>query len=298
MPGANGDNEHQKGGTVMSEAAGLPDAARQRLQTSPRTSDLSVDELALLETLDVEPLGLVFGSSIYHVGWQRARLFENQELPTLSQAMHTARSLAVERLEAEAAEIDADGVIAVRLVIQQYAWGPDLLEFIAAGTAIRSRGERLRPAHGRPFASNLSGQDFWKLRRYGYRPAGLAFGCCVYHVAHLGLTKWVQQVGRNAEMKAFTQATYSARELAMQRMGEEAREAGGDLVVAVALSEGSWTWDTNVIEYAAVGTAVARDAQRPELPVPQLVVGMQSGLGATASLGRFPSPPATGPGRG
>ncbi len=62
----------------MSEAAGIPEAARQRLQTSPRTSDLSVDELALLETLDIEPLGLVFGSSIYHVGWQRARLFESK----------------------------------------------------------------------------------------------------------------------------------------------------------------------------------------------------------------------------
>lgn len=281
----------------MSEAAGIPDAARQRLQNGPRTSDLSVDELALMEGLDIEPLGLVFGSSIYHVGWQRARLFENQELPVLSQAMHSARSLAVERLEAEASELDADGVIAVRMVIQQYAWGPDLLEFLAVGTAVRGRGERLRPSHGRPFASNLSGQDFWKLRRYGYRPTGLAFGCCVYHVAHLGLSKWVQQVGRNAEMEAFTQATYSAREVAMERLGEEARETGGDLVVAVTLSEGSWGWDANVIEYAAVGTAVVREAQRPELPVPQLVVGMQSGLGATASLGRFPPaspPPGTG----
>lgn len=282
----------------MPPADGLPDAARQRLQKGPRTTDLSVDELALLQTLDIEPLGLVLGSSIYHVGWQRARLFENQELPLLSQAMHTARTLAVTRLEAEAAALDADGIVGVRLVIQPYAWGPDLLEFLAAGTAVRSRGERLRPAGGRPFASNLSGQDFWKLRRYGYRPTGLAFGCCVYHVAHLGLSRWVQQVGRNAEMEAFTQATYSARELAMERMGEEARACGGDLVVGVGINEGSWTWDTNVIEFAAVGTAVVRDAQPPELPVPQLVVGMHSGLGATANLGRFPAPPAGGPARG
>ncbi len=283
----------------LPERTGLPEAAQERLRTSPRTSDLSVDELALLESLEVDPLGVVFGSSMYHVGWQRTRLLENRELDVLSQAMHTARDLAVQRLEAEAAELGADGVVGVRLVAQQNAWGPGLLEFLAVGTAVRARTTRLLPPSGRPFASNLSGQDFWKLRRYGYRPVGLAFGCCVYHVAHLGLAKWVQQVGRNAEMEAFTQATYSAREWAMQRMGAQAREAGGELVVGVALSEGSWNWDPNVIEFAALGTAVQREAERPELPVPQLVLGMQAGAGAAAALGqlRGVTPPSGEPGR-
>lgn len=279
----------------MPDEPTLPEAAHARLHQVTRTTDLSVDELALLETLGMEPLGLVFGSSIYHVGWQRARLFENQELATLSQAMHAARSLAVERLEAEAAELDADGVIGMRMVIQRYTWGPGLLEFLAVGTAIRSSGERVRPAHGRPFASNLSGQDFWKLRRYGYRPVGLAFGCCVYHVAHQGLSKWAQQVGRNAEMEAFTQATYSAREIAMERMGSEARQVGGELVVGVSLTEGSWGWDPNVIEYAVIGTAVVREPERPTLPTPQLVVSMQGTSGATAGLGQIlPGSPAAG----
>ena len=264
---------------------GLPEAAQQRLRQGPRTTDLSVDELALLETLGMEPLGVCFGSSIYHVGWQRARLFDNQELPTLSQAMHSARSLAVARLEAEAAELDADGVIGTRLVIQRYTWGPGLLEFLAVGTAVRGTAERLRPANAKPFASNLSGQDFWKLRRYGYRPVGLAFGCCVYHVAHLGLSKWMQQVGRNAEMESFTQATYSAREIAMERMGAEARAVGGDLVTGVSLTEGSWGWDANVIEYAVIGTAVVREQERPSLPTPQVVVSLQSSSGAAAGLG-------------
>lgn len=268
-------------------APGIPEAAERRLHQSPRTTDLSVDELALLETLEMEPLGVCFGSSIYHVGWQRARLFENQELPTLSQAMHSARALAVARLEAEAAELDADGVIGTRLVIQRYTWGPELLEFLAVGTAIRGTSERLRPASGKPFASNLNGQDFWKLRRYGYRPVGLAFGCCVYHVAHLGLSKWVQQVGRNAEMDAFTQATYTAREIAMDRMGAEARGAGGDMVTGVSLTEGSWGWDANVIEYAVIGTAVVREANRPPIPTPQLVVSLQGGGGAAAGLGQI-----------
>ncbi len=274
--------------------------ARQRLSEGPVTSDLSVDELGLLETLGQRPLGLAMGSSIYHVGWQRARVAENTELTVLSQAMHTARERAIERMLAEAGELGAEGIVGVRLTLAQPAWGAGLVEFMAVGTAIGAadggKSETGRP----PFASNLSGQDFWKLRRYGYRPVGLAFGCCVYHVAHLGLQKWLQQVGRNAEMESFTQATYAARELAMARMGADARAAGGDLVVAVSLSEGTWGWDANVIEFSCLGTAVARDAQRPDPPQPQLVLGMQAGPGAGSYLGTAPdlssrAPGASGP---
>ncbi len=274
------------GVVVMASEPTLPAEARSRLGQSTRTTDLSIDELALLESLGIEPLGLVLGSSIYHVGWQRARLFENQELTVLSQAMHTARSLALERMEAEARQLDADGVVATRLLIQRYTWGEGLAEFLAVGTAVRGGAKRLRPAHGRPFVSNLSGQDFWKLRRSGYLPVGIAFGCCVYHIAHLGLSKWMQQVGRNAEMEAFTQGTYSARELAMERMGAEARQVGGELVVGVALSEGSWGWDANVIEYAAIGTAVVRETDHPTLEPPALVVAVQGGPNG-AGLGQL-----------
>jgi uncharacterized protein YbjQ (UPF0145 family) len=264
----------------------------ERLAQGPVTSDLSVDELSLLDALGAAPLGLVLGSSIYHVGWQRARLMENMELPTLSQAMHTARELAVERMEAEAAACGADGVVGVRLVLQRPAWGEGLVEFVAVGTAIGTADHHLRPASGRPFASALSGQDFWKLRRAGYRPVGLAFGCCVYHVAHLGLAKWVQQIGRNAEMEAFTQATYSARENAMARMGAQARAAGGELVVGVRLTEGTWGWDANVIEFAALGTAAVREAGRPTIPEPQLVMPMEASAGAVLPV--LPPPPPAG----
>jgi uncharacterized protein YbjQ (UPF0145 family) len=204
-------------------------------------------------------------------------------------------------MEAEAQALGAAGVVGVRLNLQQPSWGAGLIEFMAVGTAIGPLEARAAANPGRPFASTLSGQDFWKLRRYGYRPVGLAFGCCVYHVAHLGLTRWIQQVGRNAEMEAFTQATYDARERAMARMGEEARAAGGQLVVGVALDEGTWGWDANVIEFAAMGTAVVREAERPALPEPQLVLGMQAGPGSGTSLGgsgatRAPGAAAVPPG--
>ena len=48
-------------------------ASRRRGRARPATiftSDLSVNELALLGQAGYEPLGQVMGSSVYHVGWQ------------------------------------------------------------------------------------------------------------------------------------------------------------------------------------------------------------------------------------
>ena len=152
------------------------------------TSDLSVNEFLLVKQAGFEPLGLVLGSSIYHIGFQQANWNQNQEMGVLTQAMYHARELAMTRMEEEADQLGADGVVGVRLNIGRYEWGADLAEFIAIGTAVRHReGELHRAPNGRPFTSDLSGQDFSTLLRAGYRPVGLVMGNCVYHVAHQGL---------------------------------------------------------------------------------------------------------------
>src|SRR6476619_3671476 len=101
------------------------------------TSDLSVDEFMLVRKAGFEPLGLVIGSSIYHIGYQRGSFNQNMELNVLSQAMYHARELAMSRMEAEADILGADGIVGVRLDVGRYEWGESLAEFIAVGTAVR-----------------------------------------------------------------------------------------------------------------------------------------------------------------
>src|ERR1700694_1313104 len=101
-------------------------------------SDLSVSEYALLGEAGFEPLGFVIGSSIYHVGIQVARGAQNTELTVLTQAMYNAPGLAMSRMRAEADPLGADGIVGVNLSMQMYAWGADLLEFVASGTAVRA----------------------------------------------------------------------------------------------------------------------------------------------------------------
>jgi uncharacterized protein YbjQ (UPF0145 family) len=262
---------------------GIPESGRQRMarmrQDAERgffTSDLSVNEFLLVKEAGFEPLGLVLGSSIYHIGFQQASWNRNQEMAVLTQAMYHARELAMTRMEEEADQLGSDGVVGVRLEIGRYDWGADLAEFIAVGTAVKHReGVLHRAPNGRPFTSDLSGQDFATLLRAGYRPVGLTMGNCVYHVARQGMMQTLRQAGRNVEQPNFTQALYEARELAMERMQNEADELQAEGIVGARIIERSHGWGSHVIEFFAIGTSVVSTSDQHIIEKPALVLPLQ-----------------------
>src|SRR5580698_3760311 len=252
------------------DAAGVPhDAMRRLSELQPGragaifTSDLSVNEFLLVREVGFRPLGLVLGSSIYHVGLQVARWGKSQELDVLSQAMYHARELAMTRMEAEAQSLGADGVVGVRLEVELKEFGADIAEFIAIGTAVKAEPgaggggvTEWKNNKGLPFTSDLSGQDFWTLIRAGYAPLGLVMGTCVYHVAHQKFGSKIGNIGKNVEIEQFTQALYDARELAMSRMQAEAEALHAEGIVGVQLRQHSHTWGSHTTEFFAIGTAV------------------------------------------
>lgn len=263
------------------QGSDLPVHARERLNSMRGdakhrglfTSDLSVNEFLLVREAGFDPVGLVIGSSIYHIGFQFVGWRQNQEVNVLSQAMYHARELAMTRMEEEANALGADGIVGVRLEVTRHEWGQSLAEFVAIGTAIRSRsGESFRNAHGMPFTSDLSGQDFWTLLQTGYRPVGMVMGSCVYHVAQQGLGQWMRQMGQNVEMANYTQALYDARELAMERMQDEAVSLNAQGIVGTQINERSHGWGSHVIEFFAVGTAVIPITPDHQVPPPALTL--------------------------
>ena len=261
--------------------AGLPEAARKRLfmmkggdgQRPLFTSDLSVNEFLLVREAGFDPVGLVMGSSIYHIGFQFSGAFQSQEMTVLTQALYQARELAMTRMEEEADLLGADGIVGVRLVVNRTGWGEDMAEFIAVGTAIKHRqGDHYRTVHNRPFTSDLSGQDFWTLLRSGYRPVSLVMGTCVYHIAKQGMLQALSRAGRNVEMTNYTQGLYDARELALTRMLAEAESDQAEGIVGASVSESNYGWGSHVIEYFAIGTAIVSISQDHQIPTPQLVL--------------------------
>jgi uncharacterized protein YbjQ (UPF0145 family) len=258
----------------------LPKDADHRLQELTHgffTSDLSVNEFLLVKETGFHPLGFVMGSSIYHTGIQGRRWSKSQELSKLTEAMYNARELAMTRMEEEADELGADGVVGVRLDVNYYEWGSDAAEFIALGTAVKAEdGNSYRNKLGKPFTSDLSGQDFWTIMQTGYVPQGLVMGTCVYHIAHRGLGQTLGSVGQNVELPNFTQALYEARELAMTRMQDEGNRLGATGIVGVRLEEKSHQWGSHTIEFLSIGTAVTKTGDDVTLPRPTVIISLDN----------------------
>src|SRR3569832_1600365 len=130
---------------VQGSQEGLTEAAVRRLQEMRGgdgrkglfTCVLSVNEFVLVNDAGFEPLGLVMGSAIYHIGFQMRGFYQNQELDVLTQAMYEARELAMTRMEEEADVLGADGIVGVRLEVTRYERGASMAEFMAVGTAIK-----------------------------------------------------------------------------------------------------------------------------------------------------------------
>jgi uncharacterized protein YbjQ (UPF0145 family) len=182
--------------------------------------------------------------------------------------MYTARELAMNRMEEEATELGADGVVGVRLDVNYYEWGNDSAEFIAFGTAVKAEdGNSYRNALGKPFTSDLSGQDFAKLLHSGWMPAGLVLGISIA-ARHddwrtVGQTRWS---AGNAEVAGWTELVNDARHDARMELTADVKRVGAEGVVIADMDmrvrerecpaqEGS---RDHVIEAVNIGTAIVR----------------------------------------
>jgi len=268
--------------------AGVPEHGKERLARMRErnffTSDLSVNEFLLVKEAGFDPVGLVMGSSIYQIRPPVADPRRSHELESLTEALYESRDHAMTRMEEEAEALGADGVIGVRLEVNLHAWGQHVAEFVAIGTAVVHRHRaHYRNVKGRPFTSDLSGQEFWTLLRSGYRPVGFVMGNCAYYVAPDEL-RYTEGSARNAELSAYTHSLYDARELAFERLQAEAEALAAEGIVGVAIEEKQHSWQGylpaagmgrfrgELLELIVVGTAVVAVETGVPAPVPTLVI--------------------------
>lgn len=108
------------------------------------TSDLSGQEFWLVVDKGFQPMGLVMGNCIYSMGAIRNWLvgikgnFQG-ELREYSQVMYQARELALSRMQFEADQLGADGVIGVDIKVE-FLHNNEWMEVTSIGTAIRYVG--------------------------------------------------------------------------------------------------------------------------------------------------------------
>ncbi len=261
----------------------LPLAAERRLRgvggADPDglafTGDLSAGEAALVRRQGLEPLCLVTGNALYHVGFASASAWQDCEVSELSHAYDEATRLAVRRLELEAQTAGAHGVVGVRYAIARHEWAEHTVEVQVMGTAVRTGGPRPKA----PWLSDLSGQQWWALWQVGYQALALVWGHCTWFVLTTQQDEWNEWNPQNVELRHFSAALGQCRNRAAMRMQAMARAAGALGVVGVHLArrldevrltgggdpatEAAVEREHHNLSFSAIGTAVGL---RPNAP--------------------------------
>ena len=242
------------------------------------TSDLSVDEALLLHAAGWEPLDLVCGVAVVSVpvgvwNWGRG------SISLASDAHDAAVDQATGQLRGECSKVHGHGVVGVRFEVSVRTHHIDV-ELV--GTAVRpidgkdARGNDA--AQAMPFVSDLSARDFTLLQRAGWMPVGLAFGASFVYAPRRTAGAAMKQSTQNVELTNFTEAMYSARESAMEKMQRSALAAKGQGVVEVKVTEGPISFARHVVGFTAWGTAVKLVAEEHQFVRPELVLPLDDAI--------------------
>ena len=146
------------------------------------------------------------------------------------------------------------GVVGVRVEV---AVRTHHIDVELVGTAVRPMdGKDPRgtdAAQAMPFVSDLSARDFTLLQRAGWIPVGLAFGASFVYAPRRTAGAAMKQTTQNVELTNYTEAMYSARESAMEKMQRSALQVGGQGVVEVKVTEGPMSFARHAVGLHGVG---------------------------------------------
>jgi uncharacterized protein YbjQ (UPF0145 family) len=107
---------------------------------TPFTSELTGEELWNLTQMGYAPLRLLLGTSVYALGFAGGltaffRSFARGEIDEVTRLVYDARENCLNHIRVEAEDIKADGVIGIKIFINEI--GAGLVEVMGIGTAIR-----------------------------------------------------------------------------------------------------------------------------------------------------------------
>lgn len=239
-----------------------------------------------------QPCHFVIGNVCYALGVGRGlmgvmRTFAGGEVKQYSDMYNHTRHLALERLEAEAAQRGANAVVDITTRILPF--GPGVREMLMVGTASNN------PALGkldRPVTSELTGEELWNLTQLGYMPVRLMLGSSVYALGLGGGIKAFFSSLSRGEVNSVTRLIYQARENCLEHIRREAETLHADGIIGVKVF--IYEVGSGLVEVMAIGTAIRKSnevkTQTEQLP-PQAIIRDRDTYfdethGASRDLGR------------
>jgi uncharacterized protein YbjQ (UPF0145 family) len=249
-------------------------------------SGMSGNELYCLRLKGIEPAEITVGNSVRSLGVAGGlssfgRSLAGGEIAPITQMISEGRHAAIQRMEEEARKHGATGVTGVVSELRTLA---GYTEFLAQGTSVNDTRGRL------PFFSSAaSGIELYCHLDAGYRPMKFVMGNIAYALGvGRGLMGSVRTLARG-EVHEFSSMYNQIRHTALDRLKQEAAQAGANAVVDVnvqMLPHGPGT-----VELLLTGTASHHDAISPgPVSAAQVVTSELSGeeLWNLSQLGLVP----------
>ena len=196
---------------------------------------LSGNEMFCLNRQGLSPGDLVVGNSVFSVGFVGGigaglKNMLGGEVTQITSVIHEGRQQAYARMLAEAQRHGGVGITGVNSELVQIGGN---VEFLSIGSCLH-QGDAKSEAVS--FSSSSNGQELYCQIDAGFRPIKFAFGNVAYSIGlGGGLLGSLRGLARG-EVKEYSDVFNQTRHLALQRICEEARNAGGNAVVGIRTS--------------------------------------------------------------
>jgi uncharacterized protein YbjQ (UPF0145 family) len=196
---------------------------------------LSGNEMYCLHQKGLAAGDLVIGNSVYSVGLiggigSGLRTLAGGEVTQITSIIHEGRLKSYERMVGEAQKHGGVGITGVSSDLIQQAGN---VEFLSVGSCVHQEGVR---AEQISFSSSADGQELYCQMDAGFRPIKFVFGNVAYSIGIGGGIGGAFKSMVRGEVKQYSQVFNDTRHLALIRIAQEARAAGGNAVVGIQTS--------------------------------------------------------------
>ncbi len=203
---------------------------------------LSGNEIYCLNLKGLSPGNLVLGNSVFSMGFlggigSGVRGFVGGEITQYTSIISEGRRLALQRLEGEVSNNAGVGSPGISTELVMHAGN---IEFLSIGSTLHSTsGQAIKK-----FGSSADGQELYCQIDSGYSPVAFVFGNVAYSIgvgrSFLGGLKTL----RRGEISEYTDIFTKTRNLALDRIVQDASSKGANSVVGIK---------TTIIPFASYG---------------------------------------------
>jgi uncharacterized protein YbjQ (UPF0145 family) len=219
---------------------------------------LSGNEMFCLHQKGFTPGSLIIGNSVYSLGFlgnlgSSVQGLIGGEVTQVTNLIHEGRWQSYQRMVREAQAYGGVGITSVTSELRHFHGN---IEFLSIASTIH----RMTAAAGQlEFTMSGDGQDLYCLLDAGYQPLRFVFGNVAYSIGLGGGLMGGLRSLRRGEIREFSNVLNATRHLALDRITQEARQAGANAVLGIQTTVKPFQ---GIHEMMMLGTA----AFHPDLP--------------------------------